>query len=698
MTKNDHDNSRGIYMRRVPIVLQKDIMDCGVACLLSILKYHHGNIYYSKLKKIVKVTDKGTTAYSLAQAGEILGFKVEGKKGDIAQILQEDYPCIAHTQKDGYYHFVVLMGYDSKQEKVFLMDPSKGYDNVSLAYWKEICTEKYLFFKVKRSIINEKPKSIWTLLFPKEIFKKSLFFTLFFNLFFSLVEIFGLQETKIFFTYLLVKKDSLNIIYYFSFFLFFYFLVQGGIFLVRWFFLKYQNKIVLKEIRKWLTHLLNLPYYSFESSQKSEILLLTESLEDIYSYFFSFLECLFLEVPVFVFCLLFMKEQSSFFLLFLGFFFLSFFMILLFLYKHLSKQIENDLNKKNERNSFLLDSVGKLEVVKGLHQETFFGKKLRHYQFALQDANYRLAFSYEQKRLFTNIWLKGMRACFLYFFLDAFFRGKVNLYHYFLINLFFELLLTSYQKISELFILLPKVKIEIKKIEDIFCTKKELFPSRSILPFPHFTKLEIKSFSYPIEGKTNQALFSCKIMKQDKVVLHGSSGSGKSTLCKSILKLYEVQKQQIYLNDMDICYINLEDIRSRICYVSQEEGLFKGSLLENITLGKKVFSKTLNKVLDLTHVTDILKKKNISLDFPISSRMIPFSGGERKKILLARSLLLKRDIYLFDEVFESVDPKETFELIQNVLSYLNDKIVLVVSHHPEIDVLFHQVLTLKVSE
>ena len=71
---------------------------------------------------------------------------------------------------------------------------------------------------------------------------------------------------------------------------------------------------------------------------------------------------------------------------------------------------------------------------------------------------------------------------------------------------------------------------------------------------------------------------------------------------------------------------------------------------------------------------------------------------ERKKILLARTLLLKRDIYLLDEIFESISEEEVVELTKNVLTYLKDKIVLVVSHNKQLDCLFKKVYTLKVEK
>ena len=170
-------------MKKVPKILQEEAMDCGAACLLSILKYYHGNMSYEKLKQKLFVSSKGTSAYHLVQIGAELGFVVEGKKGGIQDILPNEFPCIAHLKKDGYYHFVVVMDFDAKQGQIFIMDPSKGYNNVSLTYWKEICTGNYLFFTKKRFLVHEKSVSLRKILFPKHILTRKflLMICLFWN-------------------------------------------------------------------------------------------------------------------------------------------------------------------------------------------------------------------------------------------------------------------------------------------------------------------------------------------------------------------------------------------------------------------------------------------------------------------------------------------------------------------------------------
>ncbi len=679
-------------MRKVPKVLQEDMLDCGPACLYAIFKYYHGKMPYAKIKKMVQLTGKGCDAYSLLQAGEKLGFMMEGKKGVITQIPSSSYPVIAHIKKENYYHFVVVMGIDTFQKAVFIMDPAKGYEKIPLSNWEEICTGNYLFFRVKRFLAREKSRSIWKEIFPKTYLKKSILLALFGNSILTLFELYTWLEVKLFFTYLWVQKDVYNLLQYFCFFLSFHLILEGGFYLLRWFFLKLQNTLLASYLQTWMKKLLYLPYYFYENYRVSALLERTQSFEEIYAFWFQLLETLFFSFPLFIIAAWFLSKKSFLFLIGVTPCCLTLLGSSCFFFRKFEKKVENYLQKRERKNELFLETFGKMDLLKGLHQEHFFFAKWRKISFQCQKATYQFQLFLRQKESIQKLERKVSKFLFLFLFLFASYRNEVVFSDFFVLEILFELLLENYTKILELFLLFPKIKVEASKLEPFLMTSfQEIFPKKSLLPYPHFTSLAIQNFTYQVQGNVKKSTFSMCVRPKQKVILHGPSGCGKSTLCKSILRYYPIAKGEIFLNQMDILYLNLEDLRSRICYLSQEEGLFSGTLLENITLGKKISPTHLQKVLEITHVAKLLKEKKIDLHFPISILNLSLSGGERKKILLARTLLLKRDIYLLDEVFESIEEEEACELIQNTLTYLKDKMVIVISHRKNIDFLFEKV-------
>ena len=139
----------------------------------------------------------------------------------------------------------------------------------------------------------------------------------------SFLEFFGLLETKIFFSYLLTKQDTFNILHYFLFFLLFECCINGGLFLIRWFFLKLEHQTLHMLLKRWYRFLLHLPYYYFERHEASDVYAKLELIEEIYSYLFTSLQIFFLEIPIFLFCLLFFLQMNHSFFLLLFFYLLS---------------------------------------------------------------------------------------------------------------------------------------------------------------------------------------------------------------------------------------------------------------------------------------------------------------------------------------------------------------------------------------
>lgn len=682
-------------MRKVPKILQEEMMDCGTACLYAILKYYHGNIHYEKLKKMTNIKGNGTTAFHLLKAGEQLGFLTEGAKGKLEDIPFSNYPCIAHIKRENYYHFVVLMGVDQQQQLVFLMDPSKGYDKVSFSLWEAVCTGNYLFFKVGRPLIKEKPLRFWPFFLRLLPIKRNLVILCISQSVFLFLSLICLLETKMYFSYLFSYQDNSNNLYFFLFFLGFHLLIEWGSSLVQWFFFKLQNKTFYQVEKQYQKLLLFLPYDFFQTHQNSELLEMTQLLTSIVSYCLECFRCLFLDIPIILLTSYYFIRYAPFFFLELSVSFLLFLPLSFLNHKRVEKFLQKYLVAKERKDTLFLNALGRLDVLKGLHQETYFQKRLRKATYSYYDANYSMETLLYQNTIVQKIWKLVMKSLFLFSFLRAFYQKKVSLYSYFFLDLLFQLYLESILRVFQLCCLFSKVRVEGRKIAAVFMTCQEQFPKKSLLPFPKITHLEVKHLSCQKGRKQLFSQLSFQVQEKEHLLIHGKSGSGKSTLLKYLSGYYYLAKGQIYYNGLDIVYMHLEDIRSRVCYVSQEEGLIEGTILENITLGKRMKEEVLQSVLQLTHVDKILEEKKINLDYPVSCLLLPLSGGEKKKILLARALLLKRDVYLFDEVFESIEEEEAMILIQNVLSYLKEKIVLVISHRRGIDDLFHRVIELK---
>jgi len=197
--------------------------------------------------------------------------------------------------------------------------------------------------------------------------------------------------------------------------------------------------------------------------------------------------------------------------------------------------------------------------------------------------------------------------------------------------------------------------------------------------------------TYPRSNKNNWLLedISFDIKAGMKVGIVGFTGSGKSTIASLIPRLYDPQRGKILIDGYDIKSYPLEILRSNIGYVTQEPFLFSKSIKENILFGKEDLLSNLNKVETMYKITEVSKISHLHEDvilFPkkyetlIGERGVTLSGGQKQRLAIARALLSKPRILIFDDSFSNVDT-DTEELI---LGDLREKIkgitTIIISH------------------
>jgi ATP-binding cassette subfamily B protein len=165
------------------------------------------------------------------------------------------------------------------------------------------------------------------------------------------------------------------------------------------------------------------------------------------------------------------------------------------------------------------------------------------------------------------------------------------------------------------------------------------------------------------------------------VALVGLSGSGKSTLMKLILRLHDIQKGKILIDNQDIAHVTQESLRGQISLVPQDPILFHRSLMENIRYGR--FNASDEEVIEaskLAHCDEFISKLRNSYDTLVGERGIKLSGGERQRVAIARAILRNSPILILDEATSSLD-SESEKYIQEALDNLTkDKTVIVIAH------------------
>jgi ATP-binding cassette subfamily C protein LapB len=234
-------------------------------------------------------------------------------------------------------------------------------------------------------------------------------------------------------------------------------------------------------------------------------------------------------------------------------------------------------------------------------------------------------------------------------------------------------LLTNYSDAKSAFEVIDNItKQPMERLTDKHFLQKESFQG----------KIEFKNvtFYYPETQVPALKNVSFVINPGEKVGIIGRIGSGKSTIEKLILKLYEPDEGSILVDDIDISQLDPARLRKSIGYVSQDTTLFRGTVKENILYrNPSADDDMLLSAAKLSGVEEFVSRHPMGYNMPIGERGQGVSGGQRQSIAIARALVADAPMLMLDEPTNALDQFSETELLKNLLSFVADKTLLLVT-------------------
>ena len=194
--------------------------------------------------------------------------------------------------------------------------------------------------------------------------------------------------------------------------------------------------------------------------------------------------------------------------------------------------------------------------------------------------------------------------------------------------------------------------------------------------------IEFENVSFAYKNKSNTITeLSFKIKSGQKVAIVGPSGAGKSTITKLLYRFYDINEGQILISQQNILDYSLESARKQIAIVPQDTVLFNNSILENVRYGRldatdDEVKQAINDA-QLSHFIDSLPDK---LNTQVGERGLKLSGGEKQRVAIARSLLKKTPILIFDEATSSLDSHNEAAIMETLRNIATGHTSLVIAH------------------
>lgn len=260
------------------------------------------------------------------------------------------------------------------------------------------------------------------------------------------------------------------------------------------------------------------------------------------------------------------------------------------------------------------------------------------------------------------------------------------------------MILSSLMMFSMVLVMLTMAMESSKRISEVLNTESTITDEKSLHKVVNSGEIEFKNviFRYSEDAKENVINdVSFKIPSGSTVGIIGATGSGKSTLVQLIPRLYNINSGEILIDNINIENIDIELLREEVGMVLQKNILFSGTIRENLKWGNKnATDEDLDLVCNIAQATEIINKMPNGYDEYIEQGGANLSGGQKQRLCIARALLKKPKILIFDDSTSAVDTKtdelirrglktympETTKIIiaQRILSVQNADIILVI--------------------
>ncbi|WP_369752767.1 peptidase domain-containing ABC transporter [Flavobacterium sp. WC2409] len=662
---------------------QLDQYDCGVACLLSIIKFYKGSNTLEKLRELSGTNKQGLTLLGLYEAAQKTGFTAEGYLIDLQTLKAHNEPLILHVDKFGIPNHYVVCYYFDKQKGFLIGDPSEGLQFLSTAELEKIwTTKKCLTLSPNETFATSKEASKTQKQYFINLLKedyKLLWFSIIIGVFVA-----GLGMAMSLFSQKLIddilpshniKKLITGIVL-----LTVLLLAQVGFMILREFLLLQQSKDFNNRINnQFYSSLLHLPKPFFDTRKIGELVARLNDTSRIQSVIKILASSLVIDVLVSIisiaFLFLYSWQVAVISLVSLPIYFYI-------IYKSNSKIIAAQQQVMQEyayNESNYIASIQGIATIKNHNRQETFEK-----------VNFSI-FGNFQEKIFNlgkiNIqlsWQSGLSSVFfligiLIYTSIAVFNKEMKLGELMAVLGISGSLLPSIANLALISIPINEAKIAFNRMFEFASIEKE---KEEGVVISTLKSIQIKNLSFRFAGRSE--LFSninIEIEKGKLSAIVGESGSGKSTLGQILQRFYSFEKGEIIVNDQyQLSEIELKNYRDLIGVIPQEITIFNGNVIDNILLGKTETIENLMLFIQEYGFDFYFNQLPQGLATLLGEEGINLSGGQKQIIALARALYKKPQLLILDEATAAMD-RNTEQFTINLLQKIKkDCAVFFISH------------------
>lgn len=674
-------------MKKYYCIKQHDYKDCGCACLATICKTYGLKYPISKIREVAGTDKEGTSALGVIKAAEKLGFSAKGIKANKPEDIfgEIPLPAIAHVVIDNtMLHYVVI--HKISEKEIIVADPAKGIVKYKPIEFFNIWTGVLIILTPTSDFKKgNEVKGVFTRFFDLLKPQKGLLINIFFAS--ILITIFGIIGS-FYFKFLLDDivpnnlKQSLTI-FSIGFIVLAIFKVIMEAFRTH-LLIHLGQKLDIPLMLGYYEHVINLPMNFFGTREVGEIISRFNDASNIRQAISGV--ALTMMIDVFMVLIgggiLYSQSPSLFGLTIIP---LVIYGIIVYSFKSSIEKVNRETMEKNSKlTSYLIESLNGIETIKAfnserevnLETEKRFIKFIKAIFKNERINNLQVTFKRLVESIFAIIvlWIGSTQVL----------NGSISFGELLTFNALLAYFLDPIENIINLQPTVQTALVAAERLSEILDLELEKSEQedKKIKPQSLKGNIEFKNVDFRY-GTRNLILknINMTIKKGERIALVGESGSGKTTLAKLLLNFYQCEKGEILVNNYNLLDINVESLRDKIAYISQETFLFNGTILENLMLGNPYL--TYEEVIDACEKAQIhgfINSLPLRYNTLVEENGSNFSGGQKQRLSIARAILRKPEILIMDEATSNLDSITEKAIERTIHDFSEGMTTIIIAH------------------
>ena len=654
-------------VRKVPVILQMEALECGAASLAMICAYYKKFIPLERLRLECSVSRDGCNAKNILVAARHNGMVAKGFSYNSVDALKEEikFPAIIHWN---FNHFVVLCGFKGKN--AILADPASGIRKVEMEEFKKSFTGIVLTFEPGEDFVADGSKQSVVKFLLKRLNGAiiPLAFIVIIGFLLSITGSVSSIFSKIFADYILVGTDKTVMMPLM--------MAMGSVLVIDFvlnslqsiYLLKIQGKMSINSGTMFMWHVLRMPVEFFAQRYAGDISSRQDSNDSIAASICQTVAPIVLNIVMAIVYLILILYYNWYMSL-IG---ISVAVINMVVIKLIANKNEND-NKALSRESGqvygnTVAGVSMIETIKSSGSEAAFFQKWIGYQTKYTNAIERLGERNAYISLIPPMLTSFANTAILFLGVYNILIGNFTIGTLSAFQGFLGQFLAPVNSLAGIGSQIQALSGETAKIEDVLNYKPDVIIDLNETDDPSFKNKKFKKLTGEVEIKNLSFAYSplaeplikdlnVSVKKGGMIAFVGGSGSGKSTVAKLIAGLYEPREGEILFDGKKRTEIDRTVFRSSLSMVDQEIAMFQDTIRNNITMFDDSIPDDvlIEACKDACIHEDIIQREG-GYDHILTEGGKDFSGGQRQRFEIARAFVAEPSIMILDEATSALDP------------------------------------------